>query len=166
MTYRTLLAGVTACAMALAVPVSAVAQGTEISLSGQKQDTSQPVEVTADSLQVNQADGTATFLGNVLVVQDTLRMSAQSVVVIYASEAGRIAELRASGGVTFVNGPDAAEAREAVYDIAAGTLVMTGDVILMQGATALSADRMTVDLERGTGEMEGRVRTVFQAGQN
>lgn len=61
---------------------------------------------------------------------------------------------------------EAAEAQQAVYDISSGQLVLTGDVILTQGPTVLSAGRMTVDLTSGTGQMDGRVRTVFQPGGN
>jgi lipopolysaccharide export system protein LptA len=153
-------------AVACLVPLMALAQGANVTFGGLRQDTSLPVEVTADSLQINQADGAATFEGNVLVSQGDIRMSAGEVRVVYAEEAGRISELRAIGGVTFVSGSDAAEAEEAVYDIDSGRLVMSGDVLLTQGPTALSAQRMVVDLRSGTGALEGGVRTVFQPGGN
>lgn len=162
MMRRTLIA----VALAALLPAAALAQGADISFDGLRQDTSAPVEVTADSLQVSQADGAATFQGNVLVVQGDLRMTAGAVRVIYATETsaegGRISELRATGGVTFVTPNEAAEAQEAVYDIGSGELVMTGDVLLTQGPTALAAESMTVDLRSGTGLLEGRVRTVFR----
>ncbi|WP_226779866.1 LptA/OstA family protein [Oceaniglobus trochenteri] len=145
----------------------AMAQGTGIDFGGLKQDTSQPVEVASDSLQIDQSDGTAMFSGNVLVTQGEMRLSAGSVRVIYAAgAAGRISEMHASGGVTLVNGAEAAEAREAVYSIDKGTVVMTGDVILTQGQTALSSNSLVIDLNTGTGTLEGRVRTVFQPGSN
>lgn len=155
----------------LLLPVAAFAQGADISFDDVRQDTTLPVEVTADALSVSQADGTAVFRGNVLIAQGNIRLSAGEVLVVYAGQSGeggggRIAELRATGGVTFVSGNEAAEAREAVYDIPAGRLVMTGDVLLSQGASAISADRMVVDLTAGTGVMEGGVRTVFQPGDN
>ena len=155
-----------ALSLCLCLPFAAAAQGTDISFGGLRQDTSLPVEVTADSLQVDQANGAATFSGNVLVAQGEMRLSAGQVLVIYAQEAGRIAELKASGGMTFVTPNEAAEAAEAVYDLGAGQLVLTGDVILTQGPTALSANRMTVDLRSGTGQLDGRVRTVFQPSGN
>lgn len=155
-----------ALALGLTLPALAAAQGADISFGGMRQDTSLPVEVTADSLKVDQAGGAATFDGNVLVAQGEMRLSAGRVLVVYAEGAGRIAELKASGGVTFVTPSEAAEAQEAVYDIGAGQLVLTGDVIVSQGPTALSANRMTVDLRTGTGQMEGRVRTVFQPSGN
>jgi len=79
---------------------------------------------------------------------------------------GRISRLLASGGVTLVNGNEAAEARQAVYSIDDGVIVMTGDVILTQGANALSSQRMVVDLNSGVATLEGRVKTIIQTGGN
>jgi len=43
-------------------------------------------------------------------------------------------------------------------------LTLTGDVLLTQGASALTAQRMTVNVDTGVAQMSGRVRTVFQQG--
>ena len=43
---------------------------------------------------------------------------------------------------------------------------MLGDVVLNQGQNTLAGDRLTVDLNAGTGRLEGNVRTTFQGGQN
>lgn len=135
---------------------------TNIDLGGITTDPGAPVEVTADSLSVDQATGTAVFSGNVVVGQGDLRMSAGSVQVVYAETTGDIARLIASGGVTFATATEAAEAANADYDLTSGTLTLTGDVILTQGASALSADSMIINVETGSAQMQGRVRTVFQ----
>jgi len=158
---------IVALLLAIMLAGPAAAQGTDIAFGGLKHDTSLPVEVASDNLQIDQADGTASFSGNVLITQGEMRLSAGAVRVVYApGAAGRISELRATGGVTFVNGAEAAEAREAVYSIEKATVVMTGDVILTQGQNALSSDSLTIDLNSGTGSLSGRVRTVFQTGNN
>jgi lipopolysaccharide export system protein LptA len=41
---------------------------------------------------------------------------------------------------------------------------MMGQVLLTQGRNAISAERMSVDLDGGTAEMSGRVRTLIQPG--
>ena len=61
-----------------------------------------------------------------------------------------------------VSGPDAAESERADYNIDDGTVLMTGNVLLTQGANALTSERMTVNLDTGTAQMNGRVRTVLQ----
>lgn len=146
----------------------ATAQGATISLGTADFDTSQPVEVSADSLSVDQRTGQAIFDGNVLVVQGEVRMTAGRILVVYAQDAdgnaSGIDRLEAEGGVTFVTDADAAEAREAVYAVASGTVTLTGDVLLNQGQNAISGEHLVIDLESGTGRMEGRVRTIIGTG--
>ena len=140
------------------------AQGAQIDFGGMQQDTSLPVEVTADQLSVDQGNGSATFTGNVLVGQGEMRLSAAEVRVEYAEGGGGIDRLHATGGVTLANATDAAEAQEAVYTIASGEVVMTGNVLLTQGPNAISGQRLVINLTTGSGVMEGRVQTVFQPG--
>ncbi len=135
---------------------------TNINLGGISADPSAAVEISADNLSVDQDTGTAVFSGNVVIGQAALRLSAGSVRVVYAEETGDIAQLMASGGVTFVTDTQAAEAASADYNLTTGQLTLSGNVLLSQGASALSADKMTVDLTSGTAQMSGRVRTVFQ----
>jgi len=142
---------------------AAFAQGTNVAFGTFKADPTLPVEVTADSLDVNQADGSAEFIGNVLVGQGEMRLSANKVLVIYDQEAGGIDRLEATGDVVLVNGPDAAESDRAEYTIDSGVIVMTGNVLLTQGQNALTSDRMTVNLTTGTANMAGRVKTILKA---
>ena len=86
--------------------------------------------------------------------------------VVYGAETSEIARLIATDGVTFVTASEAAEAQSADYDITTGLLTLTGDVLLTQGASAISAQRMIVNVKTGTASMEGRVRTVLQQGGN
>lgn len=141
-------------------------QGAQFPFGGLRGDPTQPVEIAADSLSVSQNDGSATFEGNVVIGQGEMRLSAAKVLVEYAqgdeTTKGRIKSLRASGGVTLVNGPDAAEAAEALYTIDDGTVLMTGSVMLTQGQNVISGEKMTVNLKDGTGQMTGRVRTILR----
>ncbi len=145
------------------VSVGVSAQGTNVAFGTFKADPTLPVEVTADSLEANQADGAAQFIGNVLVGQGAMRLSANKVLVIYNQEVGGIARLEATGDVVLVNGPDAAEADRAEYTIDSGVIVMTGNVLLTQGNNALTSDSMTVNLTDGTANMAGRVKTILNA---
>ncbi len=154
-----------AICLALTLATPALAQ-TNINLGGISADPTAPVEVSADSLSVDQDSGTAVFDGNVLIGQGDLRLSAGRVEVIYSDATGDIARLKAAGGVTFVTATEAAEAQAADYDLTAGTLVLSGEVLLTQGASALSADEMRINLTTGNAQMTGRVTTVFQQGGN
>ena len=146
-----------------ALPVSAQ----PVAFGGIKADTSAPVELSADQLSVNQASGQAVFAGHVVIGQGAMRLSAAEVTVDYA-EGGqqKIRSLRATGQVTLVQGPDAAEAASATYDVANGVIELEGDVVLTQGQNVLRGDRMRVNLADGTAQVDGRVRSVLQPGGN
>jgi lipopolysaccharide export system protein LptA len=146
--------------------VVANAQGTNVAFGTFAADPTLPVEVTADGLDVNQADGTAIFTGDVLIGQGEMRLSAQRVLVVYNQEEGGIKQLVASGGVTLVSGPDAAEADDADYTIDTGVILMTGNVLLTQGQNALTSQKMTINLITGTANMAGRVKTILKTAKD
>ena len=153
-----------ACLFAL-LALPAAAQS--IAFGGIKGDTRAPVEVTADSLAVDQGNGTAVFSGNVLIGQANMRLQAAKVTVEYGNaEQSKINRLIATGGVTLVSASEAAEAREAVYDVVKGNVVLTGDVLLTQGKNVMAGQKLSVDLATGTGQMDGRVRTILTPGGN
>lgn len=145
---------------------SGVMAQTNVNFGGISVDTSAAIEVAADSLSVDQDTGTAVFSGNVVIGQGELRLSAGRVEVVYSEETGDIVRLLASEKVTFATENDAAEAQNADYDITSGLLTLTGDVLLTQGASAISAERMVLNVKSGTATMDGRVRTVLQQGGN
>jgi lipopolysaccharide export system protein LptA len=146
----------------------AAAQGAPVSFGFKQQNSSKPIEITSEELQIDQAGGFALFIGNVIVGQGDLRMTADRMRVEYGqnpeTKKTDITVLTATGGVTIVSGEEAAEADMAVYSIADTTIVMTGDVLLTQGPSAISGDKMTYNLTTDTGFMEGRVKTVLQTG--
>lgn len=147
--------------------VSAQAQ-VDIGFGGVAHDASQPVEVTSDSLSIDQASGNAVFVGNVIVLQGDLRMAAAEVEVRYATLDGRqrVTEVDASGGVLITRGADAAEGRTALYSIESGLLTMSGEVLVTQGPTAIAGDRLVVNMATGNGTVQGRVRTVLDTGSD
>jgi lipopolysaccharide export system protein LptA len=143
---------------------AAAAQATVPFGTGQH-DSAQPVEVTSERLDLDQGSGTAVFSGTVRVGQGALRLAADRVQVFYdqadQSGTGPIQRLIATGKVTLATGTEAAEASEATYDVAQGKVDMQGDVLLTQGGNALSGERLTIDLNANTAQMQGRVRTLF-----
>ena len=155
-------------AVALTALATAATAQTSVSVGSLEHDTDLPVEVTSDTLSVANEEGQAVFDGNVVVIQGPMRLASAKLEVSYNPEEGNneIQEMVATGGVTFVNGTEAAESDRAIYNPEAGTLVMYDNVLLTQGATAIAGDKLTVNLDDGTGLMEGQVRTTFQSGGN
>lgn len=150
----------------LTVAGMATSQQARIAFGDLTQDTTLPVEVTAETFAVNNADGTAVFSGNVVVTQGEMKLSAAEVRVAYNQDQTAIDQLIASGGVTIVNLADTAEAREAIYTIDTGLIVLTGDVLLTQGPSTMAGQKLTVNLKDGSGVMEGKVTTTFVPGGN
>jgi len=151
---------------ALALGSSVAAQGTDITFGGIRADTSLPVEVTSDSLSVDQTTKRAVFTGKVVVRQGEMTLTAAEVEVENGPDGTGIARVLAKGGVLLVSGPDAAQGAEAVYTVASGEVVVTGDVVLTQGSAAISGQKLMANLTTGTGRMEGRVTTTFVPAQN
>ncbi len=144
----------------------AVAQSTG-PFGGFKHDSSAPIEVVADSLEVRQAESLAIFTGEVVAGQGTLRLTADKLTVTYASkqsdaDTGAIQHMRADGNVFLVNGAETAQGAWAEYNVADGMIRMGGNVVLTQGGNAISGDSLVIDLNAGTGKIEGgRVKTIF-----
>jgi lipopolysaccharide export system protein LptA len=146
--------------------LAAAALGQQVPF-GDSHDASQPVEITADRLDLDQSAGTAVFTGGVRVGQGVLRLAADRVEVFYdegGEQSGTVRRMVATGNVTLSNGAEAAESERATYDVATGLVEMEGDVLLTQGQNALSSQHLSIDLNAGTGRLEGRVQTIFVPG--
>lgn len=160
--------GILATLLIAGAATTLAAQGSGVAFGGMAIDPASPVEVSADELSVNQSDGSAVFSGNVEISQGDLIMTAGSMRIEYAEAADgggqEITRLLADGGVTLVTPSEAAEADEAIYSIAEGTVTLNGSVLLVQSINRISGDRMVIDLATGTGRIEGRVRTTIQTG--
>ena len=135
---------------------------TSLSLGGFSSNPDAPIEIAADNLTISQTDGSARFEGNVMIAQENIKIMAQLVVVTYL-KSGDINQLSASGGVTVVTQTESAEAKSADYDLSSHSLVLSGDVLLTQGQSAISADTMNINLTTGAAIIEGRVRTVLSS---
>ncbi len=160
------LAALVAAAAATA-PAAAQEKGP---FGGFKHDSSAPIEIVADALEVRQAENLAIFSGEVVAGQGTLRLTADLLTVTYAAEegdadTGAIQNMRADGNVFLSNGAETAQGAWAEYDVASGMIRMGGNVVLTQGGNAISGATLVIDLDAGTGRIEGgaggRVKSVF-----
>jgi lipopolysaccharide export system protein LptA len=157
---RNVFAGMFALTM-MVLAQATYAQNAGIALSPITIDASQPVEVTADNLTVDQNSNSAVFLGNARVVQGDLILAADKIMVIYNAEQSAIERVEATTNVVFTNGSEIAEAQSGVYYVDQGTVNLAGDVVLVQGINAISGDALKMDLKTNRGTMSGNVRTVF-----
>lgn len=151
------------CTILAIAPLSVSAQGTGLTFSGLNAVRGLPVEISADSLDVDNSTGESLFSGNAVLAQGDMRLAAPRIRIIYdASGDGRIQRLEASGGVMLVTAQEEAEAQTAEYEVIAGVVRMRGSVMLTQGRNVLTGDRLDVNLQTGQGRMDGNVRTRIQ----
>jgi lipopolysaccharide export system protein LptA len=166
-----------------ATPVQSMIQG-----GGQDQ----PVQIEATALEVRDKNKTATFSGNVQVVQGDTTMKCQRLVVFYGEEVGiaqnanpppkpasdakknpqNIRRIEARGGVTVVTKDQNASGDLGVYDLIAKTITLTGNVVVSQGQNVIHGERVVVDTVSGNAKVESsgqgggatpsRVRALIQ----
>ena len=149
---------------------------------GFKHDSTQPIKVSADSLEVRQNEQIAVFTGTVDARQGDVRMQAQRLTVTYNpdaednSETGAIQRVRAEGDVFISSTDSTASGNWADYDVATGNITMGDIVTLPQGTGARSnvigGNSLTINLNSGVAQMQGgvsgtggRVEMILNPGQ-
>jgi lipopolysaccharide export system protein LptA len=159
-------------------------------------DSRQPIEITSDTLTVEQPKQLATFAGNVDAVQGDMKLRADRLLVHYApqedGQAGggggdgggggggggdggdpannSIRMIEAFGKVVITSPAESAQGAQGVYDVVAGTMQLTGDVVLTRGGNVIRGNRLDMDLNTGLSKMSGgqkseRVRALFAPGE-
>jgi len=128
--------------------------------------TADPIEITADTLQLTERDGRDVFeyTGNVVARRCEITIRAASLIAIQ-SAGMTFDRIEATGDVTVNAGAQSATANNAIIDMVGHTIVMTGNVSLTDGGNRMSGQRFTVDLATGGWRLETtgteRVQTVI-----
>ena len=118
-----------------------------------------PTEITADSLEWNDAAATATAEGNA-VARQTGRTLRAGRFVAYAvrgedGSVGGIGLIEASGGVEYATAAETARGDQGRYDITGGVITLTGNVELERDGSVLRGETLTIDLTAGTSRVTG-----------
>ena len=181
MTFRSPLLALTALAAALAgagPPASAVAQIATRSNA--------PIDITADQAEVVQSKCLAVWRGAAEAVQSKARLRADTITVFSRPKArgsesaksgqevgggcGGTERIEADGHVFYVTPERTARGDRAVYTQANDQIVMTGDVIVVQGQDVARGARLIIDVANHQARMvsaspgagkAGRVRGVY-----
>lgn len=136
-------------------------------------DTSLPIEITADTLEVEQESQIAIFRGNVDAVQGTLSLRADLLKVYYRTDEdgnNSISKIEAEDNVLISSPTETAQGDRGVYDIDSEKMHLFGSVVLTRGQNVIKGDRMELDLATGKSKVEsasvatggqGRVKALF-----
>lgn len=155
------LAGLLAL-MLLATPAIAA---TEAGALGGKD----PIKITGDQFVINDAQKTATFTGNVVVLRTKLTVWGNKVVVEYGTGGpSDIKSFTALGNVRIKTPDQDATGQTAVYDPQTQLLHLTGNVIVVNATGTVGSPELVVNLVTNTstfsaakGKGGGRVTGVF-----
>ena len=143
----------------------------------------EPIEITADRLDVDQTKKRAVFGGNVNAVQGNVHLAAQVLTVFYddasdsaaavaagtpasaaanaqpssdvAGAGGRIKRMEVTGGVHVSSPTEIATGDKGIYDMEGGTITLVGNVIVMRGENVLRGSRLSIDVASGKSNLEG-----------
>jgi len=169
------LAGILFAAALLApIPLAAqdaAAPDDPAGFGGMAENADERVDVTADNLEILDADRRAIFTGNVVVIQGTMEMRAPRLVAVYG-EGGPsdLVNFTASGGrveMDFEGQHTVSD--EAFYDFTARILTLSGTVEVTNEGSTVTADQLIVDTRAATSRFsggpaggDGRVNAIFQ----
>ena len=140
---------------------------------GSGHDANQPIEITADSLEVLQEEQLAIFRGTVDAVQGGLDLRADVLVVECRTREGNqnAISLIEAGGNVFVSSPtEMAQGDRAIYDVDAQSVELYGSVVLTQGENVIRGDHLVLNLATGQSKMASvasadgskqRVKAIF-----
>ncbi|MFZ5719686.1 MAG: LptA/OstA family protein [Pseudomonadota bacterium] len=143
-------------------------------------DADGPVDITADELEVQNKACVSTWRGRAEALQGNARLRADVIRAIFETKPGSgtgtgacgdLVRMEAEGNVYYVTSKDQrVRGDEGVYDARNDTVVLTGDVVAVQGQNVLRGTRMVFNTQTGEGRMtgsatgknaEGRPRGVF-----
>ena len=156
--------------------------------AGGGNDSSAPVDISADEQEVITSQCKTIFRGAVEVLQDKARMRASTMTVYNRrktpgkassapggnNDCGDVDHVEADGNVFYVTPEQTVRGDHAVYDYSTDTIVVTGDVVAVQGQDVARGDRMTIKTKtndvkmesNATGRGKTRVRAVLYPDQN
>jgi lipopolysaccharide export system protein LptA len=163
---RRILAASAALAFALTAGAALAAEQTAklpLSYQGLGMSSDQPIQFESEQLEVRDQDQTAVFSGHVIVRQDKTVLKSDTLVVYYVGSATgntpqqqqQVRRLEATGNVLVTSADQTASGEKAVFDTAANTIVMTGNVVLTQGPNVIRGARLSIDINTSQAHMEG-----------
>ena len=133
-------------------------------------NSSEPIQIESDRLEVNDTDKVAIYIGNVRVRQGDTILEAPKLTVFYAGEPAadgsgprsQVTRMEAGPGVTVRSGEQTATGDHIVFDMPNDLVTLEGGVVLTEGENVVRGERLVVNLTTKIGHVEGgRVQTLI-----
>lgn len=143
-------------------------------------DSTQPIEIVADKLTVEQAAGRAIFLGNVVAEQGEMLLQSDELIVYYVmgdettTSTQSIRRIEVEGNVTITSAEETAVGDRGFYDVLGERIELAGNVVLTRESNVISGDLLEIDVAQQLATMTAgadqpesqRVRALFQPAQD
>ncbi|MBN2233053.1 MAG: hypothetical protein JW781_09585 [Deltaproteobacteria bacterium] len=127
-----------------------------------------PVAITSDTLEIDQKGGRAVFRGSVEAQQDSTRLTAGVLTVIFTTENNEVAEIIAEKEVTITLNGKLATCRKAHYFAADERIELTGDPAINEESNVIRGTKIVFYLREERSVIEGkkdsRVKTTIYPG--
>ncbi|MEN3976479.1 LptA/OstA family protein [Emcibacter sp. SYSU 3D8] len=156
-----------ACALAASVAVPmAMAAKTGFS----SHDANDPIQFSADRLEIQKEGSVAMFLGKVEAIQGDMTLLSDEVRVYYQTGGGNqggvsggltgsVTRIDSRGNVRITSRGDTAQGDWAVYDVGRQLVTMGGRVVLHQGGSVVRGSRLELNLDSGQARVQGMAST-------
>ena len=131
-------------------------------------NSSAPVDVTADRIEVQDRADRAIFAGNVKANQGELSLNTPRLTVAYSGGSGgggvQIRRLDAAGGVTVKSPSETARGDFGIYDLDRRLITLIGNVQLNRQSNQVNGARLVIDLDSGRAVVDGGPPGVNSSG--
>jgi lipopolysaccharide export system protein LptA len=135
------------------------------------QDSDAPVDITADALEVVNTQCLSIWSGSAEALQDRTRLRADVLKTFSkkgparsgsssptGGSCGALIRMEANGNVYYVTPQQRVRGDAAVYDVDSETIVITGDVVAVNGENVLRGQRLTINAKTGDAQMQSNAK--------
>ena len=125
---------------------------------GEGKEGSESTYIKSETLTLNSKDRVFTYKGNVEIIRGDLRITADNVIGTY-DDKNQLQKVICEDNVVLTRGEDLrATGNRAVYSVPLATVEMTENPELTRRGSQLTADKITVYVNKDRSEAEGNVR--------
>ena len=143
-----------------ATPIKDEAKKSATAFEFNKKD---PIFITADWMEADQAKNSITYKGRVVTVQNAMTMRSETLTAYYDPETKQLKQIIAEGKVNATQGDRVASGEKAVFDDKSKTVTLTGNPVMRQGNNQVSGVKVIYFTEQDRSIVEGDKNTRVTA---
>jgi lipopolysaccharide export system protein LptA len=122
-----------------------------------------PIYITADWMEADQAKYSIMYKGRVVTVQNTMTMRSETLTAFYDPQTKQMKQIIAEGKVNATQGDRIATGERAVFDDKTKTVTLTGNPVMRQGNNQVSGVKVIYFTEEDRSIVEGDRNTRVTA---